>query len=55
MYAAISYYLQQQSEVEAYLRKRAAQREKVRRMNEERFQPEGIRARLLARQRERAS
>lgn len=55
VYATISYYLQHQSEVEAYLRERAAQRDEVRRVNEARFQPEGIRARLLARQRERTS
>lgn len=55
VYGAISYYLQHQSEVEAYLRERAAQRDEVRRLNEERFQPDVVRARLLARRRERAS
>jgi len=49
VYSAIAYYLQHRSEVEEYLRERARQREQVRREAETRFDPTGIRERLLAR------
>lgn len=49
VYAVISYYLQNQAEVEAYLQQRREEARQVRRENEARFHPIGIRARLLAR------
>jgi uncharacterized protein (DUF433 family) len=49
VYAVISYYLQHRSEVEEYLAARRTQREEVRREVESRFDPHGIRDRLLAR------
>lgn len=51
VYAAVSYYLHHRSEVEMYLTERARHREKVRREVESRFDPTGIRERLLARAR----
>jgi uncharacterized protein (DUF433 family) len=52
VYAVIAYYLQHRSEVEAYLQQRRAQADEVRRQNEARFDPQGIRERLLARRAE---
>ncbi len=49
VYAVISYYLRNQSEVETYLKKRQQQAEEIRKQNEARFDPHGIRERLLAR------
>ena len=49
VYAVITYYLQNQAEVEAYLRERTAQRDEVRREMETRFPQAGLRERLLAR------
>ncbi len=49
VYSTIGYYLQHQDEVDAYLRERERNAEQVRRENEARFDPTGIRARLLAR------
>lgn len=49
VYAVISYYLRSHSGVEAYLRKRHKQAEEIRKQNEARFDPHGIRERLLAR------
>ena len=49
VYAVISYYLRQHSEVEAYLRQRRQQAAYIRRQNEARFDPHGVRDRLLAR------
>ena len=49
VYAVISYYLRQTERVDAYLEQRRAQRQKVRQENERRFDPHGIRERLLAR------
>jgi len=54
IYAAIAYYLRHRSEVELYLRKRQELADVVRKENEKRFAPQGIRARLLARRREEA-
>jgi uncharacterized protein (DUF433 family) len=51
-YAAIGYYLRHRPEVESYLRRRQKQADKVRKANESRFAPQGVRARLLARRRE---
>ena len=53
VYAAITYYLKHPSEVDAYLERRQAQADEVRRQNEARFDPRGIRERLLARRAER--
>lgn len=55
VYVVISYYLQNRVEVEQYLREREEQGEQVREMNEARFDPNGIRDRLLARQLRKAS
>jgi uncharacterized protein (DUF433 family) len=49
VYSVISYYLQRQSDVEAYLQWRQQQRDQVRKQNETRFDPQGIRDRLLTR------
>jgi uncharacterized protein (DUF433 family) len=48
-YATISYYLQHREEVEKYLEKRRKHAKAVKAQNEKRFDPSGIRARLLAR------
>jgi uncharacterized protein (DUF433 family) len=49
VYAVIAYYLRHRAEVEDYLRRGQQQADAVRRENEERFPPVGIRGRLLAR------
>jgi uncharacterized protein (DUF433 family) len=49
VYSVIGYYLEQRPAVEAYLRQRQRQGEQVREQNEARFDPRGIRDRLLAR------
>ncbi len=49
VYAALGYYLRQRSEVEVYLRQRRRQAAEVRKQNEARFDPHGVRNRLLAR------
>jgi uncharacterized protein (DUF433 family) len=49
VYAVLTYYLQHQDEVDAYLYRRQQQAAAVRAQNETRFPPDGIRARLLAR------
>ena len=49
VYSVIGYYLQRRADVEAYLRRRQQQRDEVRERNEARFDPRGIRDRLLAR------
>jgi uncharacterized protein (DUF433 family) len=49
MYAVIGYYLRQSEKVDAYLEQRRAQAQEVRRENEKRFDPQGIRERLVAR------
>jgi uncharacterized protein (DUF433 family) len=51
VYAVVSYYLQHRDEVEDYLEQRSAQRVESRKEIEARFDPRGIRERLLARQR----
>jgi len=51
VYAAISYYLQHRETVDSYLTKRAKQNERLRESNDARFNHQGIRERLLARQR----
>jgi uncharacterized protein (DUF433 family) len=49
VYAVIGYYLRHRADVEAYLRQRQHQADVVRKENEARFDPQGIRDRLLAR------
>jgi len=48
-YAVIGYYLRHRSEVQAYLAQRRDFEGQVRRQNVGRFDPAGVRARLLAR------
>ena len=50
VYAVIGYYLRHQAEVDAYLAEQQQEADRVRQQNEARFDPAGIRARLLARQ-----
>lgn len=49
VYAVIAYFLQHRSEIEAYLKNRQTERDAMRQMTEARFDPTGVRARLLAR------
>ncbi|MBI3361083.1 MAG: DUF433 domain-containing protein [Chloroflexi bacterium] len=49
IYAVIGYYLRRRPEVEVYLLERQEKAARIRRQNEERFDPHGIRERLLAR------
>jgi uncharacterized protein (DUF433 family) len=49
VYATISYYLYHQPAVDRYLRERERQAAAVRRRNEARAKPQGVRKRLLAR------
>ena len=49
VYAVIGYYLRRRPEVEAYLGHRQRQADEVRKQNEARFDPHGVRDRLLAR------
>lgn len=52
VYATIAFYLNHQQEVEIYLQQRLQQTQEVRRMNQQRFDPQGLRDRLLARKAE---
>lgn len=54
VYEAIGYYLHHEDEVGAYLREREERAAQVRRQNEQRFDPTGVRARLLARRQHHA-
>ena len=49
IYSVIGYYLRRRSEVEEYLRQRRQQADQVQKENESRFDPYGVRDRLLAR------
>ncbi len=49
VYSIIGYYLRHTAEVDAYLHQRHGQREAIRQQNEARFDPHGVRDRLLAR------
>ena len=49
VYHVIGYYLRHPTEVEAYLQQRREQIDTVRQQNEARFDPQGVRDRLLAR------
>ncbi len=51
VYSVIGYYLRHPPEVRAYLTQRQRQSVEVRQQNEGRFDPSGIRERLLARRR----
>jgi len=53
VYATVAFYLNHQQEVETYLQQRQQQSQEIRRMNEARFDPQGLRDRLLARQAQR--
>lgn len=50
IYSVIAYFLRHTDEVEAYLIERREQAEQIRRLNEVRFDPVGVRAPLLARE-----
>jgi uncharacterized protein (DUF433 family) len=50
-YAVIAYYLHHHAKVDAYLAEQRRQAEQVRREQEARFDPTGLRERLLARRR----
>lgn len=50
VYSVIGYYLRRKDEVEDYLQQRQREAQKVRKQNEARFDPEGIRDRLMARE-----
>ena len=52
VYSVIGYYLRHRSGIEAYLRQRRQQADEVRKQNESRFSPHGVRERLLARRQE---
>ena len=49
VYSVIAYYLRQKNEVDAYLKSRQERAAQVRQENEHRFNPIGIRERLMAR------
>jgi len=54
VYQVIGYYLRRSSEVDKYLRERKAKAEVVHKQNEARFDPQGVRDRLLSRRAGRA-
>ena len=49
VYAVISYYLRRREAVDDYLQERNERRSQVRRENESRFDPKGVRERLMGR------
>lgn len=49
VYSAIAYYLRRRAEVDAYLQRRREQTEEIRKQNESRSDPSGIRERLTDR------
>jgi uncharacterized protein (DUF433 family) len=53
--ATTSFYLNHQQEVEKYLQQRRHQANEIRKTNEARFDPQGLRDRLLARQTEKST
>jgi len=55
IYAVLAYYLQNQDEVDRYLRERELQAERVRAENEARWPRDGIRERLMARRKHRVA
>ncbi|GAB4195384.1 MAG: hypothetical protein OHK0022_12070 [Roseiflexaceae bacterium] len=50
VYAVIAYYLRHRSDVQDYLNRRQQFAKTIRQYNEQRFHPDGIRDRLIARQ-----
>ncbi len=50
VYAVIGYYLRHQDEVEVYLQQQQQHASETRKYNERRFDPHGLRDRLMARQ-----
>ncbi|MFH1633901.1 MAG: DUF433 domain-containing protein [Chloroflexota bacterium] len=54
VYSVIAYYLRQRAEIDTYLQRRREQAEKIQEENESRFDPSGIRDRLLARRASRS-
>ncbi|HEX9975189.1 MAG TPA: DUF433 domain-containing protein [bacterium] len=50
VYEVIGYYLRNRSEIEAYLKHRQKEAIKIRQQNENLFDPQGVRDRLMARQ-----
>ena len=55
VYATIGFYLNHQQEVETYLQQRQQQAQEIRKMNEARFDPQGLRDRLLVRKAEKSA
>ena len=49
VYAVIAYYLRRREAVESYLQHRQKEADNIRKQNESRFDPNGVRDRLLAR------
>ena len=49
IYSAIAFYLNHQPEVETYLQQREQKAQEIRRINEGKFDPQGLRDRLIAR------
>ena len=49
IYSVIAYYLRRRTEVDSYLSERQKQAGTIRQQNEDRLEPSGVRARLLAR------
>lgn len=49
VYAVISYYLRHRAEVDAYLAQSTVERAQIQQQNEARWDPAGVRARLVAR------
>jgi uncharacterized protein (DUF433 family) len=49
VYSVIGYYLRHSADIDAYLHQRRVQRGTMRQQNEARFDPRGVRDRLLAR------
>ena len=49
VYSVIGYYLRHAPDIDAYLQQRREQRQAIRQQNETRFDPHGVRERLLAR------
>jgi uncharacterized protein (DUF433 family) len=52
VYAVLGFYLRKRPAIDVYLHRRQEQAEEVRRQNEARFDPHGVRDRLLARRTE---
>lgn len=55
VYSTISFYLNHQQEVAEYLQQRQQQAQEIRLVNEQKFDPQGLRDRLLARRAEKSA